>query len=130
LPGRGGVGVSGDIKMNIFRRGNSELDKSEDEDADIPEFIRRDVDVPRANDSEMVGNNLSSLLQRVSVNSVHEIDRLIGELRVLSERLQQDSERIQREVVEYASLSTAAMQSTKIIAESLTHWRKDAPSGE
>ena len=84
----------------------------------------------RANDSEVVGNNLSSLLQRVSVNSVLEIDRLIEELRVLSERLQQDSERIQREVVEYASLSTAAMQSTKIISESLTHWRKDAPPSE
>ena len=34
------------------------------------------------------------------------------------------------EIVEYATLSQAALQSTKIIAESLTSWKKvpDAPS--
>ena len=37
---------------------------------------------------------------------------------------------VQREIVEYATLSQAALQSTKIIAESLTGWKKvpDAPS--
>jgi hypothetical protein len=38
--------------------------------------------------------------------------------------------RMQREIVEYATLSQAALQSTKIIAESLTQWKKvsDAPT--
>jgi hypothetical protein len=37
---------------------------------------------------------------------------------------------VRRDIVEYATLSQAAMQSTRIIAESLTHWKKvpDAPS--
>jgi hypothetical protein len=37
---------------------------------------------------------------------------------------------VQREITEYAHLSQSAMQSTKIIAESLSHWKKipDAPS--
>ena len=36
----------------------------------------------------------------------------------------QPRRRVQREVVGYASLSQSAMQSTKIITESLSHWRK------
>jgi hypothetical protein len=44
--------------------------------------------------------------------------------------LHKEGARVQREIVECATLSQAAMQSTKIIAESLTHWKKvpDAPS--
>jgi hypothetical protein len=30
---------------------------------------------------------------------------------------------VQREIIQYANLSQAAMQSTKIIAESLTNWK-------
>jgi chemotaxis protein histidine kinase CheA len=113
--------------MSIFKRETTELEKVEEVEGEIREFVRRDVAKLRqqpANDGEMVANNISSLLQRVSVNSVQEIDRLIGELTMLRERLHHEGERVQREIVEYASLSQAAMQSTKIIAESLTHWRK------
>jgi hypothetical protein len=98
----------------------------------IRDFVRRDVaGRPQpTNDGEMVASNISALLQRVSVNSVQEIDRLIGDLNMLRERLHHEGERVQRAVVEYASLSQAAMQSAKIIADSLPHWRKvpDAPS--
>src|SRR5215475_2736415 len=81
-------------------------------EGEIREFVRRDVATLRRqpeSDSEMVASNISSLLQRVAGTSVQEIDKLIGELQTLSQ---------------------AAMQSTKIIAESLTHWKKvpDAPS--
>jgi hypothetical protein len=81
-------------------------------------------------EGKLVADNLSSLLQRVSVSSVQEIDRLIADLKALRERLQQEGERVQREIVEYASLSQTAMQSTKIIADSLHQWKKvpDAPS--
>ena len=81
-------------------------------------------------DSEMVAGNINSLLQRVAGTSVQEIDKLIGELQTLREMLANEGARVQREIVEYATLSQAAMQSTKIIAESLGHWKKvpDAPS--
>jgi hypothetical protein len=42
----------------------------------------------------------------------------------LRERLQDEGARVQREIVEYASLNQAAMQSTKIITESLGHWKR------
>ena len=99
----------------------------------IREFVRRDVAAVRRetdSESQMVATNISSLLQRVSGSSVQEIDRLIGELKSLRETLHQEGARVQREIVEYASLSQSAMQSTKIIADTLTRWKKvpDAPS--
>ena len=71
-----------------------------------------------------------NLLQRVAGTSVKEIDKLIAELQTLREMLQNEGARVQREIVEFATLSQGAMQSTRIIAESLTHWKKvpDAPS--
>jgi hypothetical protein len=56
------------------------------------------------------------------------VDRLISELRILRERLHEEGERVQREIVEYASSNRAAMQSTKGIAASLSNW-KSAPEG-
>ncbi len=118
--------------MSIFKRETIELEEIEEVEGEIREFVRRDVAGLRReqeNDGEMVANNISSLLQRVSVNSTQEIDRLIGDLKTLRDRLQYEAERVQREIVEYADMSQAAMQSTKIIGESLNHWKKvpDAP---
>ena len=119
----------------IKTRESAEVDKAEETEVEgeIREFVRRDVATLRRqpeSDSEMVASNISSLLQRVSGTSVQEIDKLIGELQTLREMLANEGARVQREIVEYATLSQAAMQSTKIIAESLGHWKKvhDAPS--
>jgi hypothetical protein len=102
-------------------------------EGDIRDFVRRDASALRRkpeHDGEMVAGNISQLLQRVAASSVQEIDRLIADLQILRDRLQQEGERVQREIVEYATLSQAAMQSTKIITESLSHWKRvpDAPS--
>lgn len=102
-------------------------------EGEIREFVRRDVATLRRqpeSDSEIVASNISTLLQRVAGTSVQEIDRLIGELQTLRDMLQNEGARVQREIVEYASLSQSAMQSTKIIADTLTRWKKvqDAPT--
>jgi hypothetical protein len=123
-------------KMSITKTSDSaEMTKPPEPqvEGEIREFVRRDVSTLRRNpesESEMVANNISSLLQRVAGTSVRDIDRLIMELQTLRDMLQTEAARVQREIVEYATLSQAAMQSTKIIAESLTHWKKvpDAPS--
>ncbi len=122
--------------MTLFKsRETSEMDKSVETEVEgeIREFVRRDVATLRRhpdNDSEIVASNISSLLQRVAGTSVQEIDKLITELQTLRDRLNSEAARVQREIVEYATLSQAAMQSTKIIAESISSWKKvpDAPS--
>jgi len=96
-------------------------------EGEIREFVRRDgANLRRApeTDSEMVANNITTLLARVAGTSVQEIDRLIAELQTLRALLQEEGARVQRELAEYAHLSQSAMQSTKIIAESLAQWKK------
>jgi hypothetical protein len=95
-------------------------------EGEIRDFVRRDGAVLRRapeNDGELIANNIGMLVQRVSGSSVHEIDRLITELHTLREHLQSEGARVQREITEYAHLSQSAAQSTKIIAESLSHWK-------
>ena len=117
------------------RDATSDLDKSVESEVggEIREFVRRDVATLRRhpeNDSEIVASNINTLLQRVAGTSIQEIDKLIAELQTLRDRLNTEAARVQREIVEYATLSQAAMQSTKIIAESISSWKKvpDAPS--
>src|SRR5262249_2107494 len=97
-------------------------------EGEIREFLRREVATNPGrqpeNETEQVANNLNSVLQRVSSTSVQEIDKLITELQMLRDKLQSEAARVQREIVEYATLSQATLQSTKIIAESLVQWKK------
>jgi hypothetical protein len=95
-------------------------------EGEIREFVRRDSQGLRRapeSESEVVANNIATLLHRVAGTSVQEIDRLIMELQQLRDLLQTEGARVQREITEYAHLSQSAMQSTKIIAESLQHWK-------
>ena len=55
-----------------------------------------------------------------------EIEKLISELQTLRDYLQTEGKRVQREISEYAHMSQAATKSTKIIAESLAHWKQSA----
>ena len=115
--------------MTAIRSGKSvDLDQPAEieVEGEIREFVRRDGAVLRRapdSDGELVANNIGVLLQRVSGSSVHEIDRLISELQSLRELLQSEGTRVQREIAEYAHLSQSAMESTKIIAESLAQWK-------
>jgi len=121
--------------MNFAKqRGTTDGDKPVEHEIEgnIRELVRRDSGTVRHADpdGELAANSLSSLLRRVSANSAREIDNLIGELRILRDRLQADSTRVEREIVEYAALSQSVIQLTKIIADGVTQVKKvpDAPS--
>jgi hypothetical protein len=81
------------------------------------------------NESEMVASSINSVLQRATTTSVQEIDKLITELQTLSDTLHRERARVQREIVQYSTLTRAALESTKVIAESLTQFKNapDAP---
>ena len=125
--------------MGIFKRETIEPERAEAQadgeaeaevEGEIRELVRREVDVaPRRqdNDGTLIADNISTLLQRVSASSVQEIYALINDLNILRERLHDDGMRVQRQIVQYASLNQAAMQSTKAIAESLGHWKLRPP---
>ena len=67
--------------------------------------------------------NINSLVLRVAGPSIAEIDRLIAELTSVREMLRSEADRVQREIGGFASLSQAAMTSTKIIADSMAQWQ-------
>jgi ElaB/YqjD/DUF883 family membrane-anchored ribosome-binding protein len=89
---------------------------------------RRDVvpnrERPPENESETVANSINSVLQGATTTSVQEIDKLITELQTLSDSLHSERARVQREVVQYSTLTRAALESTKTIVESLKQFKK------
>ncbi len=96
-------------------------------EAEIRDFVRRDVRQlrrPLETSGEVFASNINSIVQRVAGTSLREIDGLVRELEGVREFLQTEGERVQREVANYAQLSQAAMNSTRIITESMSQWRK------
>jgi len=96
------------------------------------EFVRRDTSTrppsappPQGKDSELTATHVGSLVQRVSGTSVQEIEKLIAELHMLRETLQNEAARVQREIMGYAILTQDARQSLRTISESLSFWKND-----
>ena len=70
------------------------------------------------------GDKFSSLIKTMGAPSIVELEKIIGELQQARTYLQAESERIERETVGYAELSQTAMESVRIIAETVGQWRK------
>jgi hypothetical protein len=95
----------------------------------IREFIRRDVTGrrrPREETGDPAVENVNLLIERVSGQTVAEIDRVMSELSNMRDMLRREGERVQRELTGYAGLSQSAMMSMKIISESLAQWKPGA----
>jgi hypothetical protein len=69
-------------------------------------------------------DNVSSLVQNLGAPSIDELEKIIGELQQARTYLKLESERIERETVGYTELSQTAMESVRIIAETVGEWRK------
>lgn len=94
-------------------------------ETEIRDVVHRDVtQLRRAPQEGEAVNSINSLVQRVAGTSLREIDHLIHELETLRDYLHSEGERVQREIASYAQLSQAAMNSTKIIADSMAAWKK------
>jgi len=118
-----GAPKQGDQNMAVRKMRTAEHDQTVEEvEGEIHEFVRREV--VTENESELVASNINSLLRRVTATSVQEIDKLITELESSRDMLQSEATRVQREITQYSTLSQAALQSTKIITESLTQLKK------
>ena len=116
--------------MTMIRRHEDRQPPAPEVEGEIRELVRRDVAHLRKSHAETGGElgvgNLNSLIQRVSGTSVLEIEKLISELQNLRDYLQNEGQRVQREIAEYAQMSQAASKSTKIIADSLAQWKQAA----
>jgi hypothetical protein len=111
---------------HFTKRESAELDKLENVTAEISDVVRKQYDSEA--DGQSVSNDLASLLQRVAGTSVREIENLIVELQTLREKLQSEGARVQREIVEYATLSQSTLQSTMVISECLQNGFPQRPA--
>jgi len=99
-------------------------------EGEIRAFVRRDLSAFRRRQQESgdaAVDNIGSLIERVSSASVAEIERVLAELANVRDMLRGEGERVQREISGYASLSQTAMNSMKIIGDSLVQWKSQSP---
>ena len=102
-------------------------------EGEIRAFVRRDLSAFRRRQQESgdaAVDNIGSLIERVSSASVAEIERELAELANVRDMLRGEGERVQREISGYASLSQTAMNSMKIIGDSLVQWKSQSPQLE
>jgi hypothetical protein len=68
-------------------------------------------------DNQMSPGELTASVREVSRVSIEEVDRLISELQTLRRTLKTTGDRIERDIAEYATLSSQATQITKIVLD-------------
>jgi hypothetical protein len=115
------------VDIPMRRRGGDapqQFEQAADERS-VQEFPRRDAVTSRGRplDPDNLVAHANSIMQRVAVTSVTEIESLIGELERLRDFVRQEGMRLQREIDGYARLSEEATKSTRIIAESVAQWK-------
>ena len=76
------------------------------------------------------GAQASSLMEGVTLESTLEIDRLIGDLNKLRRRLEDEGDRVQRDLADHSAFSQSVIQLTKIVSDGMSHVKEipDAPS--
>ena len=72
------------------------------------------------------GAQASTLINRVTLESTFEIDRLIDDLSKLRRKLEDEGSRVQRDLADHASFSQSVVQLTKIVSDSMAHVKRDS----
>ena len=63
----------------------------------------------------------SSLVNRVTLESTREIDRSIDDLTKLRRRLEDEGNRVQRDLADHSAFSQSVIQLTTIVSDSMAH---------
>ena len=71
-------------------------------------------------------NDYSSFVSGISVRSVQEIDHLIEGLQGLREKLNNDGDRLHRQIMEYGAFSQSIIELTKIVSDGMTSVNKSS----
>ena len=78
-------------------------------------------------ESEERNVELASQISQISFQSVQEIDRLIDGLQGIRQKLDDDGDRIQRQIGQYVSFSQSIVDLTKIVSDGMTAIKTMAP---
>jgi hypothetical protein len=80
-----------------------------------------------SNDGEEGNVGLASMISEISFRSVQEIDHLIDGLQGIRQKLDDDGDRIQREIGQYVTFNQSIVDLTKIVSEGMTAIRTTTP---
>ena len=110
-----------DLQIDATASTTARVDRVEGE---LRASIRRDVSLHRSRrDNGDLTSDLSSLVERMAAASIQEIERVMAELANVRDRLRNEATRLQGELNNYAATSQAAMNSMKIVGDSLVKWK-------
>jgi hypothetical protein len=85
-------------------------------ETDMRDVLRtRNARLP--NVTRQPGNDYSDLMYGISVQSIQEIDHLIEGLQGLREKLNNDGDRLHREIAQYGAFSQSVVELTKIVSD-------------
>ena len=88
----------------------------------LRDFVRRDVKASTSKEASDTAANVNSLVQRAT--TLGEMKSVIQELQRLHDFMKDEGERLEHEISEYARLSKSTTSSTRLIADSMLHWKK------
>ena len=74
--------------------------------------------------AELGSDGFAALIHKIGAPSISELDKMIGDLQEARSYLQAEGERIEREAVGYTELSQTALESVRIISDTVSEWRK------
>ena len=103
-----------------MRGGTMSINRSADTVAAIEIDMRDLLRAKRSRPSDAsneAGNDYSSLVSQISGRSVHDIDHLIEGLQGVREKLNNDGDRLHREIVQHAAFSQSIIQLTEIVSD-------------
>src|SRR5215813_3846764 len=72
------------------------------------------------------GSDYSSVVSQISGQSVYEIDHLIEGLQGVREKLNNDGDRLHREIVQHVAFSQSIVELTKIVSDGIAVVNKSA----
>jgi hypothetical protein len=110
--------------VDVFSKLEGEIRELVSRDS-TPSGLRQGNVLQQENVDVLPADHTGSMLQEVSGTSMQEIEKLIAELRILRDRLQNEAARVQREIVGYAGLIQDARRSARTISGSLGFWRNN-----
>ena len=70
-----------------------------------------------SDESKETGADYSSLVSQISGQSVYEVDHLIEGLQGVRQKLDDDGDRLRRDIVQYAVFSQSILELTKIVSD-------------
>jgi hypothetical protein len=75
---------------------------------------------------ESSANGLNVLIERLAGPSLTQIEKLVSELGSMREMLHAEAHRVQREISDYGQLSQVTKETTRMIADNVSEWKRAA----